>query len=269
MAGRISDSGPSLRTLTKEIDILSLGVMRKVVALALLVASGTIGCLNEDHPGGSTDVDSSNSAALDGLFMNSDSSYPGAWLFSPQGDFAFISRLRGLVDEFTFANAEQRGKWRIEGQQVFLTDDTTPPRESTGRLLSPDRIRFGDPPGYSVTWTRVPKIASDVDLRGSFRMTTGSVFGTDSAGGSDGFVNGDHYIKFTEGTVDILDSVGVFINGEYLVSEKEVVGSYSIDGHTMVIVEGGGMTTRHNFWVADGSPSAPHQIAFDKTVYVR
>jgi hypothetical protein len=86
---------------------------------------------------------------------------------------------------------------------------------------------------------------------------------------SKGEVNGDHFIEFFGDMVDVFDSVGVFAGGSYIVDEKRLIGVFELDGVDLTITERSGKVTHHNFWVEDGSSTAPTLISYDGTVYVQ
>jgi hypothetical protein len=257
--------------------------MRQVMALGFLVMALVGACTNEgggpaaeplggypsDPPGGAAGGPLGGPAggSLDGFFLG-----PGEnseLLFTPEGDFALgssaeVNKKWWYLD---LATADWRGKWRLNGQELLLAFEDRSRPDIRGRVLGADKIEIPDSKGVATVYQRPTKVGRN--LTGRFKMTTQSVYGTDDTGHSSGYVNGDHFLTFTGNSVELFDSVGVFINGEYLVSEKAMRGDYVIEGYDMTIAETTGAKSLHSFWVVEWAGSVPSQVAFDRTVYIR
>jgi hypothetical protein len=245
--------------------------MCKKAVLVLCLAASLAGCQDEGTGGDPTDsiiTGGPNSVALKGFYVGP--SY--ALFFSDDGDVAFVTRWKGLIEEFDFAAAKAAdpdnfGRWRTSGGKLFI--DWGSGGKWVARLVSADELQLesGRKNGTGTFIRRPPAVAPTVT--GRFRRGNFSYFGVDSTGTAAGSVSSDHSITFnTDGTVLVYDETGVFLNGEYLSDVTRLVGDYSIDGFLLTITESNGKVTKHDLWVKEGTPENPRLIVYGGSVYL-
>jgi hypothetical protein len=247
---------------------------QRILLLGLL--SALAACLDEnavDGAGGGLDPDAPG-AVGGGDFQ------PGFYLgpkfamfFSAAGDAVYVTGWRGLVDQYDIQAAAARdpanaGKWRTgNGKLTIKWGDAN---QWVTRLLSTSsfEIESGRKNGIGTIVSRPPSVPPT--LVGSFKRGRFDVFGVDNTGTGSGATSSDHWLNFNaDGTVAVVDEVGVYLGGQYLSDIKKVVGQFEVDGFTMTITEANGNVTRHNLWISDGAADNPTMVAFDGSEYLR